>query len=244
MYTNDSPEHPLYLQIKTVIQKQIETGELQIGDRASSERELSETFNVSRMTARQALKELEQEGYLERIRGRGSFVAVPKVQESLLELVSFSEDMRRRGLKASSKVLSITVQTPERQIASRLEISLSTKVFCLERLRYAASSTMSYEKSYLPETLVPNLDKEDLNNSLYQLLASKYDIRLSAAEQSLEGLMANQHQAKLLEVPIGSVLLKLERVSRDEQAKPVEFVQAFYRADRYIFTAQLKRLKS
>jgi GntR family transcriptional regulator len=242
MQIHDSPDHPLYLQIKAVIQKQIETGELQIGERAASERELSETFNVSRMTARQALKELEQEGYLERVRGRGSFVAVPKVQESLLELVSFSEDMQRRGLTASSKVLSVNIQTPERHIASRLEISLSTKVVCLERLRYAASSTMSYEKSYLPQTLVPNLDKEDLSQSLYHLLLTKYGIRLSTAEQSLEGMTASQQHAKLLEIPVGSVLLKLERVSRDERGTPVEFVQAFYRADRYVFTAQLRRL--
>jgi GntR family transcriptional regulator len=150
--------------------------------------------------------------------------------------------MQRRGLKASSKVLSVRVQTPERHIASRLEISLSTKVVCLERLRYAASSTMSYEKSYLPQALVPGVDKEDLTQSLYHLLFSRYGIRLSTAEQSLEGLTANQQQAKLLDIPAGSVLLKLERVSRDEAARPVEFVQAFYRADRYIFTAQLKRL--
>lgn len=241
MHINDSAEQPLYLQIKAVIQNQIETGELQIGDRAASERELSETFEVSRMTARQALKELEQEGYLERIRGRGSFVAVPKVQESLLELISFSEDMQRRGLRASSKVLSITAKTPDRRIASRLEISLSTKVICIERLRYAANSTMAYEKAYLPQNLVLDIEQEDLSRSLYQLLFTKYGIMLDTADQSLEGLVANSHHAELLGVPEGAVLLQLERVSRDVTTKPIEFVQACYRADRYSFTAQLKR---
>ena len=240
MVTRDT-DAPLYTQIKNAIQRSIETGELKPGDLAPSERDLAERYHVSRMTARHALQNLATEGFIHRYQGKGSFIADPKIEESLLELVSFSEDMQRRGLIPSTKVVSVKQESPERAIAQALGIDLGNQVTRIERLRFASGQPMALETSFIPSELCSGIEHQDLTGSLYALLETTYDLRLARAEQTLEGLPAGEREAELLAIHAGDVLLRLKRTSFDAGGLAVEYVHALYRADKYIFFANLER---
>ena len=230
---------PLYRRIKDGIKQHIEDGTLGPGARAPSERELAGRYGVSRMTARQALSELAQEGLLQRVQGQGTFVADHKIEQSVSELIGFSEDMRRRGLESHTTVLTVKRDFPSLEISTQLGIGLGEATVSLERLRFAAGRPMSHEVSVLPAHLVDGIEQQDLRGSLYTLLRDAYGIRLTRAVQRIEGLRADERQAEILGVKPGDVLLRLERVAYSGD-QPVEHVDAYYRADRYAFIATLE----
>lgn len=233
---------PLYYQIKTRLLEMIERGQLTPGDRVPSERELTEQFSVSRMTARQALIELETQGYLHRVQGKGTFVATPKVEQPLNGLTSFTEDMRRRGLKPGAEVLSVGEVLAGGKVASLLDLPETASVFRLERLRLAAGQPMALETSHVPAALCHGLSASDFRDqSLYKILADICHIKLVRATQSLEAVPASAYEAEVLGVREGTPLLLLERVSRDVNDRPVEYVRSLYRGDRYRFTTELER---
>lgn len=231
---------PLYYQIKTRLLEQIESGQLKPGDRVPSERELTERYGVSRMTARQALVELETQGYLVRVQGKGTFVATPKFEQPLALLTSFTEDMRRRGLEAGARVLSVGEVPAGRRVGQALGIAETALVFRLERLRLAGGEPMALEASHLDAAYFPDLHLLDFADvSLYEVLRERYGIRLVRATQSLEAVPADGHQAELLHVREGTPLMLMERTSWDQQGRPVEHVRSYYRGDRYRFMTEL-----
>lgn len=231
---------PLYYQIKTRLLEQIEGGQLKPGDRVPSERELTERFGVSRMTARQALVELETQGYLVRIQGKGTFVAAPKIEQPLVTVTSFTEEMRRRGLQASARVLSAGEVPAGRRVARALGIVESAPVYRLERLRLAGGEPMALEISHLDVACFPGLLLHDVEHrSLYEILRVEYGLRLVRATQSLEAVPADPRQTDTLHVREGTPLMLLERVSRDQHDRPVEITRSYYRGDRYRFVTEL-----
>ncbi|HYG60283.1 MAG TPA: GntR family transcriptional regulator [Symbiobacteriaceae bacterium] len=233
---------PLYYQIKARLLEAIENGQLKPGDRVMSERELTTQFGVSRMTARQALTELENQGYLYRVQGKGTFVATPKLEQPLAGLTSFTEDMRRRGLEPGARVLAAEEMVAGRRVARALGIGETTAVYKLERLRLAGGEPMALEAAHLPVVYVPGLlESGPMERSLYRILAEHYQIHLVRATQSLEAVPANAYEADMLHVKEGTPLLLLERIARDTADRPVEFVRSLYRGDRYRFTTELIR---
>lgn len=233
---------PLYYQIKARLLEAIENGQLKPGDRVLSERELTTQFGVSRMTARQALTEMESQGFLYRIQGKGTFVATPKLEQPLAGLTSFTEDMRRRGLEPAARVISAEEVVAGRKVARALGIGETASVYRLERLRLAGGEPMALEVSHIPANLVHGLlDREPVEHSLYRVLEERYDLKLIRANQSLEAVAANAYEAEVLHVREGTPLLLLERVSRDAQDRNIEFVRSLYRGDRYRFTTELIR---
>lgn len=233
---------PLYYQIKARLLESIENGQLKPGDRVLSERELTTQFGVSRMTARQALTELESQGYLYRVQGKGTFVATPKIEQPLAGLTSFTEDMRRRGLEPGAKVLAAEEVAAGRKVARALGCGETAPVVRLERLRLAGGDPMALEISHVPASVVPGLlERGPVVHSLYRILETEFGIRLVRAIQSLEAVPANAYEAEMLHVREGTPLLLLERISRDSQERPIEFVRSLYRGDRYRFTTELIR---
>lgn len=230
---------PLYYQIKTRLLEQIECGQLKPGDRVPSERELTERFGVSRMTARQALVELETQGYLVRVQGKGTFVATPKFEQPLVMLTSFTEDMRRRGLEAGARVLSASEVPAGRRVGQALSIAETAPVYRLERLRLAGGEPMALEISHLDAAYFPGLLTHDVDRSLYEILRVEYGLRLVRGTQSLEAVPADPRQAETLHVREGTPLMLMERISRDQHDRPVEMVRSYYRGDRYRFVTEL-----
>lgn len=233
---------PLYHQIKTYLTDALENGQLKPGDRVPSERELTTRFSVSRMTARQALTELEAQGLLVRVQGRGTFAATPKIEQPLVGLTSFTEDMRRRGLQPASQILAVAERPAGRRIAGILGIAETAVVLRMERLRLAGGEPMAVETAHIPTALVPGLCEADLaGGSLYVVLRERYGLHLVRATESLEATPADSYVAGLLHVREGTPVLLRERVCRDPRDRIVEFVRSIYRGDRYRFVTELTR---
>jgi GntR family transcriptional regulator len=231
---------PLYYQIRSRLLETIENGQLQPGDRVPSERELTERFGVSRMTARQAVSELETQGYLYRIQGKGTFVSAPKLDQPLLGLTSFSEDMRSRGLEPGAMVLGAQEVPAGARVARELCVVETAPVYRVERLRLAGGEPMALETAFVSAARCRGLLDVSLEHeSLYAVLRERFGLHLVRAAQRLEAVAANPYEAELLHVHEGTPLLLLERVSRDQADTPAEYVRSLYRGDRYRFVTEL-----
>lgn len=204
-----------------------------------SERELMVRHGVSRATVREAVGQLVSDGVLYRVHGKGTFVAPARV-ESQLHLASFTDEMRRRGLAPTTKVLKVALGSPPRRAQVELGLGSAERVWCLERLRVAAGEPMALELGWYPERLLPGLDRHDLSASLYTLLAGTYDLVIDSGHQSVWAESADAHQAGLLGVPVGAPLMAFRRTSSSGRTA-VEHNLSWYRGDRYQVHMSLDR---
>jgi len=196
-----------------------------------SERELMARHKVSRATVRKAIDGLVSDGVLQRIHGKGTFVARPRV-ESRLHLASFSQDMRRRGLEPSTRALGIELEDPPADVAASLRLASGAKVWRLDRVRLADGQPIAHEHGWYPEPLLPGLIRHDLGGSLYELFRDHYGLPIDGAEQTLWGEAADATYADLLDAPLHTPLLVFRRVSTSA-GQPLEHVVSRYRGDRY-----------
>lgn len=231
---------PLYVQIQQKLREQIRSGALRAGAAVPSERDLSERYGVSRMTVRQAMRALRQEGVLYRERGRGLFVAPTKVDVHTRNLVGFSEDMRQRGLKPSSRLIRLTRERAPTAVADDLGLAPGSDVFHLKRLRLANGAPMAYESTYLPAGLCPNLERYDLaRESLYRILQQDFGFQFERAREVLEATAADRRVARLFRTRAGVPVLIVRRVVYTADNRPIESAMTVYRADRYRATFQV-----
>ena len=214
---------------------------LGVGNAIPSERQLSVDLGVSRLTLRAALDELVREGYLLRRRGSGTFVREPKIAQELT-MTSFSEDMRRRGMRPGSKTLSLETTTAGAYLGRCLHVSPSERIVIAKRLRLADDETMAIETLHVPETVVPELAPRDLEEtSFYELLRERYGVEIAGGIQTIEPTVTNEEESSALGVPLHSPAFLFERTSRAETDKIVEFVRSIYRGDRYRLVTELNR---
>lgn len=233
---------PLYMQIHAQLREQIESGELESGTAVPSERELAEFYGISRMTARQALNELRNDGLVYQERGIGTFVAKRKLDVHTRNLVGFTEEMKSRGLRPSSQILLARREKANKETAKDLGIEAGDEVFHFQRLRLADDSPLAFENAYLPAKRFVDLDKMDLEKaSLYSVLEEYYGIEMHHAEEILEATAATKEIAAHLGIKSKSPLLVVHRVVFSEANLAVESVRTFYRADRYRATFHLTK---
>lgn len=244
MTINKLSHLPLYYQLKELIREKIANGEWSIGAMIPSERELSEQYEISRMTARQALKELTTEGILYSEKGKGTFISTPKMQQALNRLSGFTEDMKTRGLVSSAKVLRFEATAPPILVQQALQVSGPRSVVLLERLRLVNQEPFALESCYLNFKGAEGLFNEDMeNNSLYSLLNQKFDISPTRAQQQVEADLCSQREEKLLNLLPGAPVLRNRRLSFDQWGRAFEYTESAYRADRYIFKVDLDTSK-
>jgi len=214
---------------------------LGVGNAIPSERQLSVDLGVSRLTVRAALDELVREGFLDRRRGSGTYVREPKIAQELT-MTSFSEEMRRRGMRPSSKTLSLTTTLAGAYLGRCLHVSPSEKVMVAKRLRLADEETMAIETLHVPESRVPGLTPKDLDQgSFYELLSERYGITVVGGLQTIEPTVTNEEESSALGVPLHSPAFLFERTTRAETGDIVEFVRSIYRGDRYRLVIELNR---
>jgi GntR family transcriptional regulator len=214
---------------------------LGVGNAIPSERQLSVDLGVSRLTVRAALDELVREGYLVRRRGSGTFVSQPKIAQELT-MTSFSEDMRRRGMRPGSRTLSLTTEMAGARLGRCLHVSPSEKILVAKRLRLADSETMAIETLHVRESLVPGLTPHQLDNSsFYELLETVYGISIARGTQTIEPTVTNEEESSALGVPLHSPAFLFERTSLSDSGEIIEFVQSLYRGDRYRLVTELNR---
>jgi GntR family transcriptional regulator len=240
MLNKQSPV-PLYLQLKKLLEAQVANGELPPHGRVPSERELSEQYDISRMTARQALIELIQEGRLYTSRGKGTFVAEPKIRQSVQALTSFTEDMRTRGFTPTTKLVRLERTTAGSTLATRLRIVEGATVVCVERLRLADDEPVALETACLSFEGAERLLTMALEGSLYAILRDHFSIIPCEAIQEFEAMLARPRERALLHLNEGAPVLRIQRTTFDAEQRPFEFVQSIYRGDRYRFVARLVR---
>ncbi|MFP4588438.1 MAG: GntR family transcriptional regulator [Candidatus Acetothermia bacterium] len=234
---------PIYYQLKELIKERIESGFYEPHERLPSERQLEKQHGISRMTARQALSELESEGYIYREQGKGSFVAEPKFRQALLELTSFSEDMQRRNLEPGSKVLNIDVVEGDRKMAQKMDAAGNESFIRLKRLRLADEEPLGIETAHLREVFCPGLEEFDFQDrSLYSTLQKEYDLKFGQAKQSVEATIASEFEARVLGIEEGTPMLATERFTLlDDGETIIEFTRSTYRGDRYKLFVELHR---
>ncbi len=209
-------------------------------DQLPTERDLAESFSLSRLTVRRTLDRLEAEGRVYRIQGAGTFVSEPRVAKSL-ELTSFSEDMRQRGLKPGSRLLASAEVQAGARIGYTLGVSPGAALYRVTRVRTANDVPICLEASYLPAALVPGLIDQPLEGSLYELLSSVFRLDLERAEQEIRCTVLEPKDAALLEVPSFSPAFTVERTGFDARGRPIEHTEAVYRGDRYSYRMTLHR---
>lgn len=234
-----NPRVPKYYRVKRQLLDL--TATLSPGSPVPPERELAEQYATSRTTVRQALGELVAEGRLLRVQGKGTFVAGPKVAQSL-QLTSYTEDMRAQGMTPTTRMLELGYVTADETMADRLDIKTGGRVLRIHRLRMADGEPMAIETTHLAARRFPGLRRQlDRHPSLYQALSTAYGVRLVEAEETIETVLATPHDAQLLGVDVGVPLLSLSRHSFDTDGEPVEYVRSLYRGDRYKFVARIRR---
>jgi GntR family transcriptional regulator len=231
----------MYQQIVDSLARRIRSGEMAVGDQLPPERKLCDDLGVSRMTVRQALAALVDDGLIECRPGVGNFVSKPRIEQPVDVLVGFFDNMKHRGLDPSARLLALEVRVAERSVAAHLQLSIGESVWFVHRLRLANSIPMAIEHSYFPAAYCPGLGGHDLESrSVYGILADHYDIHFEYADQSLHATEARSHEAKLLEINVGAPLMLVERVSFDQHGRPVEYAKDLYRGDSFRFVSRTR----
>ncbi|MBA8826663.1 GntR family transcriptional regulator [Saccharopolyspora lacisalsi] len=209
------------------------------GSSIPTERSLAAEFDVSRTTVRQALAELTVEGRLLRVQGKGTFAAKPKVAQRL-QLSSYTEDMRAQGRQPTSRLLEVTEQAADQELATLLGTRGGSSVLRLRRLRLADGEPMAIETTHLPLARFQGLTAQlEAGGSLYQVLREHFGVDFANADETIETALASPEEAELLGADVGLPMLLLSRHSFDAGGSPVEWVRSIYRGDRYKFVARL-----
>lgn len=225
---------PAYIRIHDAVKKQIDDGFWEIGQRLPSERDLADDFEVSRMTLRQAITLLVEEGILERRVGSGTYVASHRVQEKMRGTTSFTEIVRSQGKTPSSQVVSYQRKPANETEIQQLQLKPSDYVVRMERVRYADNMPLVFEVASIPEKLIREFKREDITEHFFQTLTDNgYEIGKS--QQTIYAKNASERVANYLKVPKNHAVLALTQVSYFTDGRPFEYVHSQYVGDRFEF---------
>jgi GntR family transcriptional regulator len=236
-----SGQKPLYHSLGQFIRCRIQSGELAVGERIPSERDLVQMFNVSRATVRQGIDNLVKEGVLHRVRGKGTFVAAPKVKQGVLRLRDFSKTMKRSGLNPSGQFLGKQILIPPLDVQNKLNLQPTQKIVWIQRLVEICGEPIMIETCQLPADRFPELADtfSDPDQDLADLLIRQYRISISEERETFEPVILEESEAALLGVKQGFPALWVEAVAYDSKTVPVMARSNLLRGDRCRFYVDL-----
>ena len=234
---------PYYIQLMDILKEKVQLGNWVPGDQIPGEQDLCELYGVSRTVVRQALRELELEGVINRRKGKGTFISLPKISEGLAQkLTGFYQDMVERGLKPITKVLHQNVSPSNEKVARFLNIKPGEKVIDILRLRFINEEPIQLVTTYIPFEICPALASVDLTNrSLYEYLEKEGGVFIAKGRRYIEAVLANESEAALLGIERGAPLVMLDSISFSENGQPIEYYHALHRGDRSRFEVELFR---
>ena len=232
---------PLYVQIRESLRKEIEDHILAPGQKLPSEDELASKYGVSRMTVRQGIIDLIDEGLLYRRHGIGTFVAQPQVERDHTGLTNFFESALQKGIEASMQVLIADILPARLRVAKALNLKEGELAIRIKTLRFANGIPVTIHDAYVPYKLFPQLLQEDLEARHLWYYMELYGQRVKRAVQRLEARESDEELAQLLGIEIGAPILYKERTVYSDNGTPVEFTYCYNRGDRYSLTVTLYR---
>jgi GntR family transcriptional regulator len=225
---------PYYEQIAEQVRRLIKESTLRPGQTFYSEADLARKLGISKMPVRQAFQKLRAEGLLVTKKGKTAVIGSGPLPWNFKELHGFSEEMRRRGLTPSTKLLSFELQHPDPDTASALTVTRSEHVYRMKRLRLVDQDPVAIVTSYLPESIFPGLDNQDLEGqSLYYIFEQIYGRKLSRSEEIIGAVNAGHEEAQILQTAVGFALLLIKETAFDIGETPLEYAVSLLRSDRY-----------
>ena len=234
---------PLYHQVYLVLRNKILTGEYTFDSSFPGEQETAEMFGVSRITAKRALNELAEDGFVKRERGRGTRVIyrppAPPVRASVEGLL---ENLLAMGLETEVRLLSFSYVHPDDEAARALQCDRDCLVQRAVRIRCLEGEPFSHLTTYVPEDIGRSYSRDDLASRPLLSLLERTGVVVSRAEQTISATLADVEVSSVLELELGSPLLSIQRIVYDQQQRPVEFITALYRPDRYQYRMMLSRV--
>jgi GntR family transcriptional regulator len=237
-------EVPLYFKIEQSLKKEIVSGKYKTGDLLPSEREMVLTYKVSRLTVRDAINRLVNQGLVEKLQGKGTYVAEGRADYLVGPLNSFEVDLLQKRPIIKTKVIKAEKKVASRTISKilNLEHLSSDKIFYLERLRYTNETPLAYFKTYLPISFVEGIEFIDFSKvTLYQALEEHFRLDLHEAFDVIDALLVNKKAAELLNLPIGAAVLRNYRKTFLKSGNIIEYEEVLYRSDKYKYRNKLIR---
>lgn len=238
---NNEPT-PLYIQLKEILRQQIEEGKFKSDHPIPSERSLCGKYNISRITVRQAISEMINEGMLYRKQGKGTFVARRKVNQGLTRIVNFTRTVLDLGMKPSTKVISNEIIPADIQMVKTLEIPITSQILKLSLLGMGNDEPLVLYESYFPLALGRKMaekaakkEKEGASFSTYDLYGDLRSVFPGMVNQTFEAITADDHLTSLMNVKKGAAIFMITSVFMTMDHRPLEFRRAMYRGDRYKF---------
>jgi len=225
---------PVYQKIENEIKESIRLGKLKSGDLLPSENVLKEQYNVSRMTVRQALNNLVNEGYVYRHKGKGTFVQQQKIDKLIHGVRSFTEEMMSTNRTVKNKIIRFEVIQANSELAEKLFLQEGDEVFAIERVRYGGEIPVLFEELFVPKQIFRNLEKDVFKGSFYKFVESQ-NYKISHCIQIIEVKKADEKKADYLKIEKSDSVLKITRNTFLNNGRPFEYVRSSYRADQYRF---------
>ena len=237
-----SSKIPLYLQLKEILIGKIEKT-MDSNDQLPSEREICETYDLSRTTVRQALDELEKEKYIYKVHGKGNFISPKRYNQDLISFYSFTEEMKKVGRKPKSEVIGFEIRESGEKLANIFKQNEDDLAYKVTRIRKADDIPMMYEVTYLPFERFKDLKKEKLEMvPMYDVFSSEYNVRITSAEEVFEPILTSKLESIYLAVEEGSPSLKIERFTY-EGSKIIEYTVGIARGDKFKYRVKLNNTK-
>lgn len=232
---------PYYFQLLELLRERILSGALAADSPIPSEHELCATYSLSRTVVRQALGELVADGLLYRVKGKGTYVAPRKLEEKFIQRSDgFYREMTRRGYTVTTAVLEQRILPAPAHIRQQLQLGDGARTIKVDRLRSVDGQVLLYVQTYISHDLCPGLIDADLaNGSLYAVLRERYGLAVASGRRTVEAVPASRPLTTLLSVARGAPLLKIESVSFLPDGRPLEYYEAWHRADRSKFEIEV-----
>lgn len=235
---------PLYEQVKGQLQQKIQSGEYPALSQLPSENELSELFSVSRITIRQALHKLSQDGLIFKVHGKGTFVSKPKAYQNITQLQGFAEAMSSSGHHILNEVLSIEFIEAPLKVASKLKLAVRSQVAEIKRVRLLNNEPVSYELTYLPAEIGLQLQNKQVDlrvSDIFTAIEQDLSIPLGYADLNIDAIQADDELAQLLSVDIHTPILRVERLTHDANEHPIDYEYLYFSGESFQYQLRIFR---
>ncbi|MFC3607571.1 GntR family transcriptional regulator [Stutzerimonas tarimensis] len=232
---------PLYVQIRDNLRRKILEGSYAVHERLPSENELMGVFGVSRITIRQALRDLHNEGLVFSAQGKGTFVSKPKAVQNVQRLQGFGEAMAAQGYEAVARLMSIQERRPPKAVVAALKLEPGIEVVEVKRVRYLNREAVCVENSYFPVDIGRRLFGMDLSGDIFPLLENSFGIALGHAEIGLDATLSDEETQRFLSLKSGEPILRVERLTHNRAGRPIDFEYLCYRGDAFKYQFRVDR---